>query len=147
MNMFKDMDMGVRDEDILRCYRLGKQTSPRTRPFLVVFTSVSLRNVVMRNRYRLYEEGSRLSHIHINEDLTPARSTLIYRCRQSAKFRSVWTYDGDIFVRPWSRDVKSKGDRLFAESDIGKYPDPQIPDPASSDDHEDDDEEVSQNDD
>ena len=75
----------------------------------------------MRSRYRLYETGSKLSHIHINEDLTPSRSTLIYRCRNSGKFRSVWTYDGDIYVRPWTRDAKAKGDRLFEEGDIDKY--------------------------
>ena len=120
METFRSMDMDIRDEDILRCHRLGKK-STRTRPILVVFTSMPLRNMLMRNRYRLYEPGSLLSHIHINEDLTPARSTLTYRCRQSGKFRSVWTYDGEVYVRPWNRDKKAKGDRLFCEQDIEKY--------------------------
>ena len=81
----------------------------------------------MKNRYKLYEPGKSLSHIHMNEDLTPARSTLTYRCRRSDKFRSVWTYDGETYVRPWSRDKNAKGDRLYCEADIAKYAQMQMP--------------------
>ena len=122
IDLFKEMDVDVRDTDILRCHRLGKKTTTRTRPVLVVFTSMSLRSLVMRHRYRLYEQARNLSHIHINEDLTPARSSLIYKCRISGRFKSVWTYDGDAYVRPWNRDSNAKGDRIFSESDISKYP-------------------------
>ena len=83
--------------------------------------------MVMKNRYKLYEPGKSLSHIHLNEDLTPARSTLTYRCRKSDKFRSVWTYDGETYVRPWSRDKNAKGDRLYCEADIAKYAQMQMP--------------------
>ena len=122
MGLFKDMDVDIRDDDILRCYRLGKKSTTRTRPILVIFTSMYTRNVVMKNRFKLYESNRNLAHVHINEDLTPARSTLIYICRISERFRSVWTYDGEAYVRPWSYDKSAKGDRLYCEADIAKYP-------------------------
>lgn len=94
----------------------------RNRSILVVFTAGAVRSHVMRHHNILYEEGRQLAHVHINEDLTPAKSSLLYRCRQSGRFKSVWSYDGDTYVGPWNRDPNAKGDRIFCEADIQNYP-------------------------
>lgn len=122
MKLFNDMKVDVRPHEILRCYRLGKKVTGRTRPVLIVFTSVMVRNLVIRSRKVLYQRGSTLTNIHINEDLTPARSTLLFRCRDSGLFKSCWSFDGEIYVKSWTKAKTEKGDRIFCEADMRKYP-------------------------
>lgn len=86
--------------DVARVHRIGSYNPERPnvpRQTIIKFSSYRVRARVFTNKKKL--AGTTLS---LNEDLTKARSNILYKARLAKKEKSVnevWTYDGRINVR------------------------------------------------
>lgn len=95
----KDLNVPIQIGDIDRSHRVGKPAA--CRKILVKFTTY-------RARQQLYSERRNLSkreagkNVYINEDLTMARSKLLYDARnlvRAKKISSAYSSDGRIFIK------------------------------------------------
>lgn len=76
------------------CYRLGKFMENKSRPVIVKFTSVNVRNGILRNKSTL--KGST---IVVRENLTRLRLELLKKAKVKYGDRNVWTRNGNILVK------------------------------------------------
>lgn len=79
--------------DIDRSHRVGRR-GERPRPVIVKFVSYRKRREVFLNKKKLKGKP-----ITIREDLTQARHKLLRQCIDKYGVTSVWTIDGNIFVK------------------------------------------------
>lgn len=104
-------------EDIDRVHRTGKKDSPtsraaanstqetKPRAILVKFATYRARHRVMSNRKKL--KGTK---IFVNEDLTRARSTTLYKARmmkRNGTIRDIWTHDGSLVFKDKNNKIHS----------------------------------------
>lgn len=104
-------------EDIDRIHRTGKKNLPidrstasstqdsKPRAILIKFATYRARHRVMDNRKKL--KGTK---IFVNEDLTRARSTTLYKARmmkQRGTIKDVWTHDGSIVFKDVNNKIHS----------------------------------------
>ena len=62
--------------------------------------------------------------VFINEDLTKARSKLLYEARRRVKsdqLKSAWSADGTILIRTSEREGRDRISRITSESDLPVY--------------------------
>ena len=85
--------------DISSAHRLKKGAKDTTRPIIVRFVRVSMRDKIMRAKSLLKSGGG---GIYVSEHLTPAASMLFYRARalvRSKKIAAAWTTNGHVFYK------------------------------------------------
>ena len=95
--------------DINVAHRVGQRgnaNEPQTRPgpIIVQFKCYASKVSAMRSRKQLRET---MPDIYINEDLTRARATLLYKARKAKREKGIadcWSFDGRIIIK----DVRGK---------------------------------------
>ena len=120
-----DVDLDLRDVD--RSHRLGKPStteSPRARPryILVKFATYKMRHKFYKARTLTEDRGHK--GVFINEDLTKARSKLLYEVRRRVKsdqLKSAWSADGTILIRTSDRDGRDRTSRITSDGDLPVY--------------------------
>lgn len=100
-------DLGVTPpislSDIDRVHRIGpRQSTSRhgPRPVILKMATYQARARIYSNRAKLRKNTNK--KVFINEDLTKARSHLLWRSRQSKKEQKLldcWTHDGNVLVK------------------------------------------------
>jgi len=95
-------------------HRIGKAPKPSEngtiaspRPVILKFATYRLRDRMYRKRTQLkkYEEAK----VYINEDLTAARSSLLWKARQLKKSKVIsecWTHDGQVLIKTSRGTIK-----------------------------------------
>ena len=107
-------DVNLKPEDIERSFRAGK-VDKLPRPILVKFHSYNARRKVYKAKKHLREKKEK---IFINEDLTPAKSTLFSKARKlksEGHITNTWTYDSLIY---YTTDENDEPKRINTELDI-----------------------------
>ena len=108
-------------EDIDRVHRISKKkmtltpstsdssspsiNDPKPRPIIIKFATYRARHRVISKKRNL--QGT---EIFLNEDLTQARSTLLYKARVMKRQKcitDVWTYDGAIVIKDKDKRIKT----------------------------------------
>lgn len=84
---------GITDNDIGRCHRLGRSSASKTRPILVEFSSVVIKDKVWFSKTNLKGSG-----ITLSEFLTVRRHTAFSEARVRFGIQKCWTRDGYVFV-------------------------------------------------
>lgn len=98
-------------EDLDRVHRVSRKhaasnttSSPRPRPIIVKFATYRARHRVITKKASLKN-----TQFFVNEDLTPARSTMMYKARmmkQQGHIKDVWTHDGAIVIKDKDGRIK-----------------------------------------
>lgn len=92
--------VSIGNREIDDAFRMGKKCENITRPILVQFSSLTIRNEFLRARRELQAAG--LKTIFINEHLTKENSELMYHLRKLKKQKKIfaaWTEYGKPRVR------------------------------------------------
>ena len=105
--------------DVNVAHRVGQRGSAsepqtRPRPIIVQFKCYASKVSVMRSRKQLRET---MPDIYINEDLTRARATLLYKARKAKREKGVadcWSFDGRIIIK----DVRGKVHTIVNEVEL-----------------------------
>ena len=92
--------------DVVTSHRLGRRVpdadaQTRPRPVIIKFATPHVRDVVIRARRRLRENGNGPT-VYINEDLTRRRAALAKETRQlkrSRKLNDCWTFNGKVVLK------------------------------------------------
>lgn len=91
--------------NIERIHRIGtsngKQPNNKPRTVLVKFNNYSARQKIFSQRSQL-RKNERGAEIYINEDLTKARSNLLWHARKEKRDRKIndcWTFDGNLMIK------------------------------------------------
>lgn len=84
---------GVSGGDIKRCHRVGRSADNKTRPILVKFADVTVRDKVWFSKTNLKGSGVTLS-----EFLTRERHAAFMEARERHSISKCWTRDGFVFV-------------------------------------------------
>ena len=114
------LDTPVTSDQVDRVHRTGRPKLGSHRPVLIKFATYGARQKVFKNRKYLKKQpevqdasevnGDQMGKKHqifINEDLTKARSHLLWKARsykRDKKINDCWTYDGRILIK----DKKNK---------------------------------------
>lgn len=102
LKLFNDTLMvPVRKEDIVKCHRVGNNTK-KPRPVVVKFEMYNTKYNVLNNCGKL--SGTKMG---VSEDLTKTRMGLLKEARKSFNKKSVFTRQGNIFVK-LDNNVKQK---------------------------------------
>ncbi|XP_065559779.1 uncharacterized protein LOC136026894 isoform X2 [Artemia franciscana] len=100
--------LSVHKNDLISSRRIGKQGS-RPRPIIVQFSNLSIRQFLLKNKYRVRAAG-----ITFDETMTNSKLAL----RNYAKFclgsRSVWVSNGEILHRTSSNNII----KIFSKKDV-----------------------------
>ena len=105
----------VTPDMIDRVHRVGPKKEDRPRAILIKFATYRTRNHVFRSRWNLKQPhqdnlnvGGEVAteqikkQIFINEDLTRARSNLLFQARQlkkNGRIQDCWSWDGTILIK------------------------------------------------
>ena len=92
--------VNLSSDDIDRSHRVGKRGVKPRRDIIVKLSTYRARERLFKNRLKL--KNSELNGTFINEDLTKARSELLYQARQRVRSKlllGAWSSDGRIFVK------------------------------------------------
>ena len=135
LDIAEAIDVNIDIRDIDRSHRLGKPGTvdePRTKPrdIIVKFVSYRPRNMFYRARTSLKDKGYK--GVFINEDLTKARSKLLYEGRRrvkSGQLKSAWSTDGTILIKSTNDDGADVVQRVNSVSDLPVY---RAPPPAAA---------------
>ena len=100
--------------DIDRVHRIGKQPKPSEsgvidppRPIILKLATYRVRDRVYRQRTSLKDYD--VAKVYINEDLTAARSSLLWQARQRKKSKAIgdcWSHDGQVLIKTKNGKVK-----------------------------------------
>ena len=108
------LNVDLCDNDISRCFRMGREPkrSTKPRPILVQFASTSIKTEVLmaRRHIRKFQSANYPRPVFINEDLTPRRRSTFARCRKMKKdgyIADCWTLNGRIYIKSLTGTVKS----------------------------------------
>ena len=105
--------------DVNVAHRVGQRGNPnepqtRPRPIIVQFKCYASKVSVMHSRKQLRET---MPDIYINEDLTRARATLLYKARKAKREKGIvdcWSFDGRIVIK----DVRGKVHTIVNEVEL-----------------------------
>lgn len=87
--------VSIQRDDVIKSYRIGRNTNnSRPRPVIVKLDRIYLKNTILKNRKHL--KGTK---IVIGEDLTKSRLLLLKEVQQSFDKKSVFTHDGNIYLK------------------------------------------------
>lgn len=112
------MDVSLNISNLDRTHRIGP-TKKRKRDIIVKFATYRARQKLITERKKLRDMPD-LDTVYINEDLTMARSKLLYDARRLVKaklLKSAYSSDGRIFVK----DNTDKRYLIQSDSDIEKH--------------------------
>ena len=125
LKIAKDLKAEVSIQDIDRSHRVGRPREantnsnepPKPREIIVKFSHTKARMELLKARKSLRRLPT---EIYINEDLTAARKTLAFKCRElrrAGKLKKVWVYNGNVFV------CQNDDERvqISCESDLDNY--------------------------
>ena len=90
------------EEDVIRTWRLGRESANKTRDLIVTFTSREKRDEFYKECKKTKVKAENGNFLYINEDLTTLRSKLFYdtrRLMKTGKIHSTWTQKGNIMVK------------------------------------------------
>lgn len=87
--------------DLKSITRLGRQTEGKTRPVLICFSNMNLKDILWRRKACL--KGTPMV---ISEFLTRRRQDLFITARKQLGIKNCWTMNGDIFVKSADGTVK-----------------------------------------
>ena len=92
----EELDVNVKEEDLDRSHRLGKEKRDdnRPRPIIVKFARYAVRSKVFANKRKL--KGKSLL---ITESLTVSRMKMFDDARKKYGPRNVWSYDGRVMCK------------------------------------------------
>ena len=114
LNLAARMSVDLRASDIDRSHRVGRSKAGRSREIIVKFTNYSARLNFIKGRKQLKNSSA---SIYIREDLTVARKTIFYECRQLVQAKLImkaYTMDGNIYC--WQIWKKKKKKKKFTRS-------------------------------
>ena len=105
--------------DVNVAHRVGQRGNPNEpqtypRPIIVQFKCYVSKVRVMRSRKQVRET---MPDIYINEDLTRAQATLLYKARKAKREKRIvdcWSFDGRIVMK----DVRGKGHTIDNEVEL-----------------------------
>ena len=95
LNHANKLGVVIAASDIDRSHRVGRRTPGKPRPIIVKMSSY-------RARCDLYSARKRVKDVFISEDLTKARTQLLYAARKAKAdgyIKQTWTTDGKVKVR------------------------------------------------
>lgn len=96
------MGLNISLENIERCHRVGLQKKDgNPRGILIKFANYRFRKLVYDNKRKLKSKG-----ITVKEDLTTTRLNIYKKACESFEFKSVWSYDGAVFVKFRNKSFK-----------------------------------------
>ena len=117
MNQTLKVEPPIVMEDLDRVHRVGKKKAPdasspeqpdsppKPRPIIVKFATYRARHRVITKKKAL--ESTKM---YINEDLTRARATMLYKARQLKRkelITAAWTHDGALVIKDKHDKIKS----------------------------------------
>jgi hypothetical protein len=115
LNIASKLGLKLSINEIDRSHRVGPKQTKNKRDILVKFTNYHARNNLFKSRVKC--KNNDMKGIFINEDLTRARSNLLYQARQIVKrgsAESAWSHDGTILIRDKAKNVR----RINKEDDL-----------------------------
>lgn len=98
----EQMKIPIKREDVIKVYRVGNNKE-KSRPVIVRLEKIQQRNTLLRNRSKLKE-----SKLILCEDLTPARLKLYNEAVSLFDRKTVYTFEGNIYVKMEDSRVKIK---------------------------------------
>nr|CAI5859230.1 unnamed protein product [Callosobruchus analis] len=95
--------VSIDHSEILSCTRIGKMVNNKPRGILLKLTSNHKRQEIFNNKKKFKGSG-----IVIKEDLTDHRLKLMQAAVEKTSLRSVWSYNGHVFVNKDGKKVSIK---------------------------------------
>ena len=94
-----DIEVNISVNDISVAHRLGKNTN-NGKPHQIIVRFVSRSNTVkmLLNKKKM-KQMSKYKNIYINEDLSPARSKMLYYTKSLDNVKQAYTKNGKIFCK------------------------------------------------
>lgn len=114
-----EADLDITEID--RSHRIGKPKVGKPRDIIIKFATYRARQKIYRQRVLLKDRG--YVGVFLNEDLTRARSNLLFKARQKVKakcLKGAWSSDGTVLIKD-NNDLVHK---ITAESDLVSYSGP-----------------------
>ena len=121
LDLARDIDVDISISDIDRSHRVGKPRTDKPRDIIVKFATYRARRKMHKARATTKDRGRK--GVFLNEDLTRARSRLLFNARnlvKSHRIRSAWSSDGTILIR----DNDDRVHRILTENDISEFNNP-----------------------
>ena len=123
-DLLKLININVNDNQISTSHRLPSTKNDRSPTILVRFINRDIRNTIyfQRSKFAKIKDFGipGMNNLFINENLTSKKKNLFIktlRCKYEKKYKYIWTFNGDIYVR---KDDSMPREKISTLADVLK---------------------------
>ena len=116
--VMKSMDINISGKDIHALHRIGKKTS-RPRNVIVRFVNRKTAFTTLKSKKKL--NSGKYKHYFVSENLCPYNKKIFnacYRYKKNKELHSVWSYNGNLFVKVRDGDNRVQVEHLEDIQDL-----------------------------